>query len=273
MSTILEKIITQKRLEVARQKELVPTRLLEKSARFELPTASLRHHLTRPESAGIIAEIKRQSPSKGIINGSVDVKKLAVGYLEAGASALSILTDGPFFGGSIDDILAARPLVDCPILRKEFIVDEYQIIEAKSIGADAILLLANVLDPLKIRQFAALARSLGMEILLEIHDETELESICPEVSCVGVNNRNLKDFSVSLDHSFRLGELIPAAFLKVSESGLRDARTILSLREAGFRGFLIGEFFMKHAAPEAVCRQLIDDLKRLQLVENQLIES
>lgn len=269
MSNILEKIIANKRTEVARRKELYPTKLLETTIWFASPTVSLRKYLTRPDRAGIIAEIKRQSPSRGMINKHISVEQLSIGYMMAGASALSILTDKTFFGGSNEDLTTARKFNYCPILRKDFVVDEYQIIEARSIGADAVLLLANVLNPLEIKQLAALARSLDLEVLLEIHDENELAAICPDVSCVGVNNRDLRSFEVSVENSLRLAAKIPGEFVKVSESGLTSAETILTLREAGFQGFLIGEFFMKNSAPEEACKELIEEIQKLQLVENQ----
>jgi indole-3-glycerol phosphate synthase len=256
---ILDKIIAQKHLEVAARKAEISTKMLEKSPFFDRKTHSMSFFL-KNSPTGIIAEIKRKSPSKGIINDKIVVADLAKNYVAAGASVLSILTDELFFGGTMDDLKSARPMVENPILRKDFIIDEYQILEAKAIGADAILLLANVHNPLKIRELARFARSLELEILLELHDEDELSAICPEVNCVGVNNRNLKNFEVSLEHSFRLGALISDDFLRVAESGLTSAAEILSLREVGFRGFLMGEFFMKNERPDLVLRDLVAEM-------------
>ena len=184
--------------------------------------------------------------------------------MQAGASALSILTDTQFFGGKNEDLTTARKYNFCPILRKDFTVDEYQIIEAKSIGADAILLIAAVLQPQEIDQLAQAAHALGLEVLLEVHNLGELKaSICPHVDLIGVNNRNLKDFVVSVDVSLELAEHIPGDFIKVSESGISQAATIRKLQQAGYRGFLIGETFMKHSRPEKACFDLISELKHL----------
>jgi indole-3-glycerol phosphate synthase len=260
---MLDQIIANKKKEVEERKSLYPVKLLEKSVYFQSPSVSLRKYLMREDKAGIIAEIKRKSPSKGIINKYVSVERTAIGYMQAGASALSVLTDAVFFGGSNEDLITARKFNYCPILRKDFIIDEYQILEAKSIGADVILLLANVLDPATIKRMALLARNLGMEVLLEIREEEELSALNEFVDVVGVNNRNLKDFSVNTAQSLRLGPLIPAEFIKVSESGLSSASVIQELRDAGFRGFLIGESFMKDSRPEQACARLIKEMEEL----------
>ncbi|MCL4150186.1 UNVERIFIED_CONTAM: hypothetical protein GTU68_058628, partial [Idotea baltica] len=192
---ILDKIVAHKKEEVAQQKALYPVKLLEQSTGY----------LTRPDKSGIIAEIKRKSPSQGDINPYVSVEKVSIGYMQAGASALSILTDSNFFGGKNEDLTLARRMNYCPILRKEFIIDEYQIIEARSIGADAILLIASILEPKTLAKFGALAQSLGMEVLMEVHDQEELDSsLCEYIDLVGVNNRNLKDFTVDIQTSLSL---------------------------------------------------------------------
>ena len=262
---ILEKIIAHKRTEVAERQSLYPAKLLERSIFFETPTVSLSKYLKRPDRQGIIAEFKRRSPSKGVINAYAKVEQTTIGYMQAGASALSVLTDEHFFGGKNEDLTTARKFNFCPILRKDFTVSEYQIIEARSIGADAILLIAAVLTPGEVRQLSAFARSLGLEVLLEIHgkatgDGSELGHLCDTVDAVGVNNRNLADFSVDVQRSFELGALIPDDFVKVSESGLSNPATILELRQAGFDGFLIGESFMKHSRPEEACKEFIERL-------------
>lgn len=261
----LDKIIQFKRKEVEEQKLLNPLKTLEQSDFFNLPTISFKEHLENENKVGIIAEFKRKSPSKGIINANAEVEKTTVGYVQAGASALSLLTDTEFFGGSNSDLSAARKLNTCPILRKEFIVDEYQIIEAKSIGADVILLLANVLNAQQIKDFSRLAKSLEMEILLEIRDKEELESVNELVDVVGVNNRNLKDFSVNISQSQDLAELIPSEFLKISESGIDSPETIIKLQNAGFKGFLMGETFMKESQPELACQAFIQKVNALKV--------
>lgn len=259
--SILDKIITHKKKDVQERKTLFPVKELEKSIYFKTPSASLKKALLNDEKAGIIAEFKRKSPSKGLINMDAIVEQTTAGYANAGASALSILTDTEFFGGRNEDIISARKQNNIPILRKDFIVDEYQIIEAKSIGADVILLLANVLSANEIKQFATVAKWLGLEVLLEIRDKSELKSVNVLVDCIGVNNRNLKDFKVNVDQSFELAELIPKDFIKVSESGIDSAKTIHELKKVGFNGFLIGETFMKEKNPETACANLIKEIR------------
>ena len=196
---ILDKIIEHKHKEVAERKSLYPVKLLEQSIFFSSPTVSLKKYIQRKDKSGIIAEIKRKSPSKGIINSSVSVERTSIGYMQAGASALSILTDKEFFGGSNDDLTIARKFNFCPILRKDFTVDEYQIIEAKSIGADAILLIAAALAPKRLAELASAAKGLGLEVLLEVHNKEELDAnLNANVDLIGVNNRDLKTFTLSL---------------------------------------------------------------------------
>ncbi|TGE26120.1 indole-3-glycerol phosphate synthase TrpC [Hymenobacter aquaticus] len=262
MTTILDKIVAHKRREVAERQSLVPAKLLERSLYFNSQPLSLRKYLQRDDLSGIIAEFKRKSPSKGWINQHAPVERTTLGYMQAGASALSVLTDAEFFAGKNEDLIVARRFNYCPILRKDFVVDEYQILEAKSIGADAILLIAAVLTPEEVLRFGQLARSLGLEVLLEVHDGEELaRTLHPDaVNLVGVNNRNLHDFSVSLDTSKELAEQIPAEFVKVTESGLTSAAAITELRAFGYRGFLIGEAFMRSSRPEKACYALVQEL-------------
>jgi indole-3-glycerol phosphate synthase len=261
---ILDKIIEQKRKEVEERKALYPTRLLEQSIYFASPVVSLKKYVSRKDKSGIIAEIKRKSPSKGIINPHVSIERTSIGYMQAGASALSVLTDKEFFGGSNDDLTIARKFNYCPILRKDFTIDEYQIVEAKSIGADAILLIAAVMTPARVKKLANFAHSLGLEVLLEVHDEQELTSnLEAPVDLMGVNNRNLKNFEVSIDVSKRLSPLMPAGMVKVSESGISDPRTIVELRQHGYDGFLMGENFMKNSRPEGAAKEFIDTLNKL----------
>jgi len=255
---MLPEIVAHKHREVAERKELYPAKLLERSIYFESPCVSMTEYLARPDKAGVIAEIKRRSPSKGVFKHSLSVELLSIGYMQAGASALSVLTDASYFGGSNEDILTARTFNFCPILRKDFTVDEYQVLEAKALGADAILLIAAVLTPVEVKQLATLARSLGMQSILEVHSELEIEThITPTVEIVGVNNRDLDTFQVEVETSIRLASRIPDQFCKISESGISEPQTIKRLRNVGYRGFLIGEAFMAASNPQAACRRLI----------------
>ena len=243
--TILDKIIADKYIEVKLRKSVLPISQLEKSVLFERETISLANRLKNSNS-GIIAEHKRRSPSKSIINTSLNVFDVAKGYEEAGVCGMSVLTDGKYFGGSLDDLLAARANCNLPLLRKEFIVDEYQLLEAKSYGADVILLIAAVLSQKEIKHFSEFAKKLGLEVLLEVHNEEELQkSIMPSLDMLGVNNRNLKTFEVSLDNSKNLAAKIPNDFVKVSESGISSVEAIKELQPFGYKGYLIGENFMK----------------------------
>jgi indole-3-glycerol phosphate synthase len=261
---ILDEIIAHKHKEVAERKDLYPVKLLEKSLYFETPCLSLERYLLRPDKSGIIAEIKRKSPSKGDINPYVSVERTSIGYMQAGASALSILTDTNYFGGKNEDLVTARKFNYCPILRKDFTVDEYQIVEAKSIGADAILLIAAALEPARLKELAAFARSLGLEVLLEVHNKEELEESFNEfVTVVGVNNRNLKTFKTNIGLSFDLAQYIPQGITKISESGIINARVMLELKEAGYNGFLIGERFMYSGRPEREAAELIKEFRSL----------
>ena len=257
---ILEKIVAHKKKEVAERKGLYPAKLLEQSIYFGTAAVSLKKYLLRADKSGVIAEFKRRSPSKGGINPYASVERVSIGYMQAGASALSVLTDQQFFGGNNADLTEARKFNFCPILRKDFIVDEYQIVEAKSIGADVILLIAACLEKDQLTQLAKTAKSLGMEVLMEIHSEEELQKVNDAVDIIGVNNRNLKDFSVSIQTSIDLAEKIPSDFVRISESGISNAEAIFELRKAGFQGFLIGEYFMRDAEPHKRCYEFIKSL-------------
>lgn len=217
----------------------------------------------RPDKSGVIAEIKKQSPSLGPIAPYLNVEQTSIGYMQAGASGLSVLTDQSFFGGKNDDLTTARNFNLCPILRKDFIVDEYQILEAKSIGADAILLIAAILSPQQVLDYSRTASELGLEVLLELHDESELGHINPFVSLVGVNNRNLKTFEVDINTSIRVGKLVGAEFTLVAESGISTAEVMMNLYENGFRGFLIGEHFLKQPNPALAAERLIRQFNEL----------
>jgi len=256
--SILDHIIANKKKEVLQQKELVPVDILENSAYIEKEAVSLSSVLHEDGNSGIIAEFKRRSPSGGRINESADPVSVATAYSEAGAAGLSILTDRKYFGGTAGDLSRVRLACREPILRKEFIIDEYQVLESKAIGADAILLIAAVLGKRKIQQLAGMAKSIGLEVLLEIHDERELDSIHGSIDLVGVNNRDLNKMVTDIETSRRLAPKIPGEFSKISESGISKPETILELRDHGFKGFLIGEFFMKQEDPGEVCRNLIN---------------
>lgn len=259
---ILNKITAHKRKILAERKILIPTKLLEGSSYFNSEPVSLKYSIDINPMPGIIAEFKRKSPSKGIINKDADIIEISKGYMKAGATALSVLTDTYYFMGKNDDLTAARKHNDCPILRKDFTIDEYQVIEAKSIGADAILLIAAILTRDEIKKFTDLAHSLNLEVLLEIHDAGELIKMYDEVDLVGINNRNLKTFKVSLDHSVELSRKLPSGIIKIAESGISDPASIIKLHACGFKGFLIGESFMRAASPALECRKYIEFIRK-----------
>ena len=256
---ILEQIVEYKKKEVAQRKEEVSIKELEKGRFFERPTLSLRKSILSEKKTGIIAEYKRKSPSKGIINNSDSVESVTKAYAAYGASGISVLTDHHFFGGSLDDLISARDN-GVPLLRKEFMIDEYQLVEAKAYGADVILLIAACLSPQRVKELAQEAKKLQLEVLLELHDETELDHICDAVDLVGVNNRNLKTFEVNLENSVRLAEKIDGKFIKVAESGINDVKNISYLKQYGFKGFLIGEYFMKQESPMQAFKNFVYEL-------------
>jgi indole-3-glycerol phosphate synthase len=258
--TILEKIIANKKKEVAHLAGLNSMRDLEYSLFFGRETISLAGNLSEKNRTGIIAEFKRRSPSKGFLNSTSAVEEVASGYYREGASGVSVLTDDLFFGGTIADIMSIRERCSFPILRKDFILDEYQIIESKSVGTDAILLIAAVLDGMEIRNLSRLARSLGMDVLLEIHEEDELRKVSQYVNMIGVNNRNLKTFEVDMDTSLKLAEKIPAGLLRISESGITSSQTIKNLKLAGYDGFLMGEKFMCTPDPVKAFSEFVREL-------------
>ncbi len=257
---ILETIIGQKKIEVAERKQQTPVAALEQTEWFLKTPLSLRKFLLDRNKTGIIAEFKRKSPSKGWINADADPAVVTTAYTQHGASGLSVLTDEKFFGGSLDDLKKAR-LNSIPILRKDFIIDTYQVVEAKAVGADVILLIAANLTPALVKTLAATAKNLELEVLLEIHNEEELEHICDEVDIVGVNNRNLKTFEVNIETSVYLGGLIPADKIKISESGISNVRTIKELKKYDYKGFLIGENFMKASDPASAFAAFAEQLK------------
>ena len=257
---ILEEIIEYKKEEVKTRKSKVNTADLEKRELFSRTVLTLKDFLLDKSRTGIIAEFKRRSPSKGVINPDVDVLEVTKGYTEHGASCLSVLTDEHFFGGSDEDLIKAR-INKIPILRKDFVIDEYQLIEAKSIGADVILLIAACLTVAEVKRLASFAKNLGLEVLLELHAEEELEHICDETDVIGINNRNLKTFDVDIERSLRMAERIPFPKFKVAESGISSVNDILLFKQHGFQGFLIGENFMKVTNPTIAFAEFVKQLK------------
>jgi len=260
---ILEEIAQYKIKENKERKELYPVKLLEQSKYFESPTISMKEYILRPDKSGIIAEFKRRSPSKPSINLYATPEEITIGYMQAGASALSILTDENYFGGSLKDLETARHFNYCPVLRKDFIIDEYQIIEAKSKGADAILLIAEILTKEQVASLSQFAQSLGLEILMEIHSKEQLDKVPSTINLLGINNRNLKTFEVSINASLEIAQDLKTDLTLVSESGIKGIDSIKVLKDAGFEGFLIGEAFMKHSNPAEHCRMLAQQILAL----------
>ncbi len=257
---ILDKIIAQKKIEVAYRKAQTSIVELEKGKFFNNKTLSLKQFILDESKTGIIAEYKRKSPSKGIINNHSTVEEVTTAYAKFGASGISVLTDEHFFGGTLNDLLEAT-INEVPLLRKDFMIDEYQLIEAKAYGAEVILLIAACLSKQEVKQLANTAKGLGLEVLLEIHNEEELDHICDVVDLVGVNNRNLKSFEVSIETSLQLINKMPTEKPAVAESGINNIETILTLRQAGFKGFLIGENFMKSSNPALAFENFVTELK------------
>lgn len=257
---ILSLIVADKRDEVATKKRLIPVEAWESLPHWQEKRISLKASLLKEGSTGIIAEFKRKSPSKGIINGKAEVEDVVSAY-DAAAAGISVLTDEKYFGGTNDDLMAAREVVSVPLLRKDFIIDEYQLYEARGIGADVILLIAACLTVEEVHRLAKKAKELELEVLLEIHTEEELGHICAEVDMVGVNNRNLKTFEVDINTSLWLVTGIPADKPAIAESGISNTDTIVTLKRAGFKGFLIGENFMKQPEPSIAFADFVNELR------------
>ena len=258
---ILDKIIEFKKQEVAGNKKLVSPEALKQQLNFTRQTFSLKQFLLDETKTGIIAEFKRKSPSKGIINDKADVLEVTTAYTNYGASCLSVLTDTAFFGGSANDLRKAR-VNNIPILRKDFIIDQYQLVEARAMGADVILLIAACLTPENVQELAFFAKSLNLEVLLEIHHEQELQHICNDVDFVGINNRDLKTFSVDINRSIELSKHIPVDKITIAESGISNKETIDAFKKAGFKGFLMGTYFMKTENPGEAFKQFVQKLKQ-----------
>ncbi len=256
---ILDKIIATKRLEIENLRAQNSLESFSKFPLFKLKTRSLKASI-KDKTCGIIAEIKRQSPSKGILKKDLKPRDIAIAYRNAGAAGISVLTDNQYFGGSLEDLLEVRAVVDLPILRKEFIIDPIQLHESKAHGADVILLIAAALSPEEILSLSKIAQELGMEVLLEVHNKEEaLSSPLEHVDILGVNNRDLHTFKVSLDHSFEIASLLPKDLIKISESGINSSNDIKSLMHSGYSGFLIGESFIVTDDPGVTCASFIKE--------------
>ncbi len=261
---MLHEIVENTKKQVEQNRALFPVKLLEKSIYFDSKGVSLADYLTQKGKSGIIAEFKRKSPSKGIINEYADVVQTSIAYMQAGASALSILTDKTYFMGKNEDLTQARNANYCPILRKDFIIDEYQIIETKSIGADVVLLIAACLEKDELKKLYDFSVSLGLTVLFEIHDKSELDKLptdlSPKNALIGINNRNLKTMQVDVQTSFDLIEDLKKRFkdiIFISESGLNDIETVKKLKNVGYSGFLMGEYFMKTPNPAETLKQFL----------------
>lgn len=264
--TILEKIIEGKRREIENRRKLRPlSTLLRNAEQKKRKPHSLVDRLRPENNIGIIAEFKTRSPSKGIINETADVVSVTKKYYDAGAAGLSILTDNEHFGGSFDNLRKAREANICPILQKDFILDEYQVAEAYILGADVILLIAAALDIEKVKYLSGLARGYDMEVILEVHNRKEMDALNENISIVGVNNRNLETFITDINTSFELADHIPGNIPKISESGISNASSILELEKAGFSGFLVGEQFMREHDPGEACRMFINRIREMRV--------
>lgn len=272
MKDILEEIVAWKRIEVEEQKEACPPRQLYAEVESIMAKGMTKRSMKESLNSspyGIIAEFKRKSPSKGWIHPDVEPEQVVPLYAQNGASALSILTDEKYFGGQLDFIRRMRETnVQCPILRKDFIIDEYQLFQARQVGAEAVLLIAADLTKQECKVLTRTAHELGLEVLLEMHNERELDYAELDVDMLGINNRNLGTFHTDVQNSFRLAPLLPKDKVRVSESGISQPETIVQLRASGFRGFLIGETFMKEADPGLALQQFIENLESLENLYN-----
>lgn len=262
MSTILETIVEHKKLEVEKLEKEKSIASLEKEVHYQRKVISFAEALSDPKSSGVISEFKRKSPSKGWIHQDAIVADIVGAYQEAGVAAISCLTDEHFFGASKTDFIEARNVFQGPMLRKDFIISPYQVYQSKAMGADVILLIAAILTKQQVIEFTDLAHELGLEVLLELHHNNELEKYYEEVDVVGINNRDLTDFTVSLLTSIDMKRKLPENALKISESGLDHPGIVCDLYRYGFRGFLIGEHFMKHNDPGKTAGLFVKDLQK-----------
>ena len=261
MKTILDEIVAQKRVEILEKQKIQSIEDFKNSENFNLPIKSSKASILDESKSGIIAEFKRKSPSKGFINKDANVKEVVAGYEKFGASVVSVLTDEQFFGGSFDDLIDAKNVLNIPILRKDFIVDEYQVYETKAIGADLMLLIAECLTKDEVYNLAKTAKEIGLEVLLELHSEDQLEKVNEFIDLIGINNRNLKNFEVDIEKSKQILKQLPKDLIKVAESGISDPETVKELRQAGFQAFLIGENFMKAENTTLAFEQFVKESK------------
>ncbi|MBX2845410.1 MAG: indole-3-glycerol phosphate synthase TrpC [Saprospiraceae bacterium] len=261
MKNILEEIVAHKAKEIDSLKQQFTTADFENGLFFERIGKSLAKALKERKAPGIIAEFKRKSPSAGTINAEAKVQQVVKGYTAAGAVGVSVLTDEHYFGGSLDDLRLARRVLEKPVLRKDFIIDEFQILEAKANGADVILLIAECLDAGKVKQLATFAKSINLDVLMEIHSAAQLEKLCPEIDIVGVNNRDLTTFNVDLNASRSLAEAIPNDFVKISESGISQPDSLNDLWQHGYKGFLMGGHFMEKPDPVKAFELFVTELE------------
>jgi len=268
MMNKLQEIVVEKHKQVAFDKQLRPVEMLESTLYFNRKCASIKEYINRGDKSGIISEIKKKSPALGAINTGIRVESLAAAYTASGVSALSVLTDSAFFGGCNADLTAARENTSLPILRKDFVIDPYQVIEAKSIGADVVLLIAAILSRSQVEQFTMLAHQLGMEVILELHSAQELEKIHSDIDVIGVNNRNLETMLIDVATSKAMAKYLPAGVVKISESGIEDPAIVLELKTLGYNGFLIGSHFMKHSNPGEACSAFIRQINNLKTDSN-----
>lgn len=260
MKNILDQIVEQKRIEVQQKQQIQSIEDLKQSIHFLNPVRSAKASVLDATKTEIIAEFKRKSPSKGFINENANVKEVVAGYEQFGASVVSVLTDENFFGGSIEDLQQAKEVLSIPVLRKDFIVDAYQVYETKAIGADLILLIAECLTKDEVHDLAKLAKEIGLEVLLEIHSEDQLEKVNEYIDLIGINNRNLKTFEVDTEKSKQILQQLPEDLIKVAESGITDPEVVKDLKEAGFQSFLIGENFMKNENPGKAFQEFVNQL-------------
>ncbi len=258
MADILKEIARSKRSEVEAAKELLPLSVLRQLAsKVAREKRSMRHAIEESPN-GIIAECKRRSPSKGEIHPAADAAAIVAGYQSAGAAACSVLTDAPYFGGALADLAIARKAATLPLLRKDFIIDEYQILQARIMGADAVLLIASLLSKSQIREYIEIAHQACLETLLEFHSYEELDKYDSGTDLTGINNRDLSTFSTDIATAAKMAGDLPEEALKVAESGIREISDIVRLRAQGYRGFLIGERFMKHPDPGLALKEFLD---------------
>ena len=260
MKNILDQIVVQKRIEVQQKQQIQSIEDLKQSIHFLNPIRSAKASILDESKTGIIAEFKRKSPSKGFINENANVEDVVVGYEQFGASVVSVLTDENFFGGSIEDLQQAKQFLTIPVLRKDFIVDAYQVYETKAIGADLMLLIAECLTKEEVHDLAKLAKEIGLEVLLEIHSEDQLEKVNEYIDLIGINNRNLKTFEVDTEKSKQILKQLPEDLIKVAESGISNPEVVKDLKAAGFQSFLIGENFMKNENPGNAFHEFVNQL-------------